>query len=85
MKFQNIFLLLLFLSLTGCKDEMPLGFSAESFTEETFDICKTVSCPEITINYIKALGDKSTSEKINSEIISYIITALKIVFRRPKL
>ncbi len=78
MKFQNIFILLLFLSLTGCKDEVPLLFSAESFTEETFDICKTVSCPEITINYIKALGDKSISEKINSEIISYIIAALNI-------
>jgi hypothetical protein len=78
MKIQNIFILLLFLKLTACKDEVPLSFSSESFTEETFDICKTVSCPEITINYIKAAGDKSTSGKINSEIIGYIIAALNI-------
>jgi len=78
MKIQNIFILLLLLSLTRCTDEVPLSFSTESFTEETFGICKTVSCPEITINYIKASGDKSISEKINSEIISYIIAALNI-------
>jgi hypothetical protein len=78
MKIQNILILLLFLSLTRCKDEVPLSFSAESFTEETFNICKTVSCPEITINYIKALGAKSMSEKINSEIINYVLAALNI-------
>jgi hypothetical protein len=78
MKIQNILILLLFLSLTRCKDEVPLSFSAESFTEETFNICKTVSCPEITINYIKALGAKSISEKINSEIINYVLAALNI-------
>ncbi|MFT4848562.1 MAG: hypothetical protein ACI83B_001094 [Sediminicola sp.] len=78
MKIQNIFILLLFLNLIGCKDEVPLNFSTESFTEETFDICQTVSCPEITINYIKAVGDKSISEKINLEIINYITTALNI-------
>ena len=78
MKIQNIIILLLFLTLTACKDEVPLNFSSESFTEEAFVICKTVSCPEITINYINATGDKSTSAKINSEIISYIITALNI-------
>ena len=78
MKIQNIFILLLFLSLTACKDEVPLTFSTESFTEETFGICKTVSCPEITINYIKASGGKGISEKINTEIRSYIIAALNI-------
>ena len=78
MKIQNTFIVLLLLAITSCKDEVPLVFSSESFTEETFDICKTVSCPEITINYIEALGDKSVTEKINSEITSYIIAALNI-------
>jgi len=78
MKIQNRFILILLFLIIGCKDEVPLSFSAESFTEENFDICKTVSCPEITINYIKALGDKSISEKVDSEIKSYIITALNI-------
>jgi hypothetical protein len=78
MKFQIIFFLLLFLTSSACKEEVPLSFSAESFTEEAFDICKTVSCPEITINYIKVSGDKSISKKINLEIIGYIISALNI-------
>jgi hypothetical protein len=78
MKIQNIVILLFSLTLITCKDEVPLRFSSESFTEEAFDICKTVSCPEITINYIKAAGDKSTSGNINSEIISYITAALNI-------
>ena len=78
MKFQIIFILVLFLTITSCRDEVSLNFSSESFTEETFDICKTVSCPEITINYINASGNKSISEKINLEIISYIIAGLNI-------
>ena len=78
MKIQNTLIILLLLAITSCKDEAPLVFSSESFTEETFDICKTVSCPEITINYIEAFGDKSVAGKINSEITSYIIAALNM-------
>lgn len=78
MKNRSIFILLFVLPLIGCKNEVALNFSSESFTEESFDICKTVSCPEITINYIKAAGDEDITEKINSEIISYIIVALTI-------
>ena len=40
----------------SCKREVPLVFSSESFTEDSFEICKNIGCPEITINYIQALG-----------------------------
>ena len=78
MKIQKAFILVLFFSMAACKNELPVHFSAESFTEEAFTICATVSCPEITINYIKASGDKDISNKINSEIIRYITDALYI-------
>ena len=78
MKIQKAFFLILFFSMVACKNELPVHFSAENFTEETFTICATVSCPEITINYIKASGDKDISNKINSEIIRYVTAALYI-------
>ena len=78
MKIQNTLIIILFLAFVSCKNEVPLFFSSESFTEAVIDSCKTVSCPDITINYIEAQGDKINSEKINSEIKKYIITALNI-------
>tara|TARA_B100000767_G_scaffold201155_1_gene188067 strand:+ start:92 stop:856 length:765 start_codon:yes stop_codon:yes gene_type:complete len=69
-------LLLLFLLLVGCKKESIMRFSSKNFTEETFTICKTLSCPSITVNYIEALGEDSTSKKVNSEIVSFITNAL---------
>ena len=75
MKSQFAFLLL-FLSLVGCKKQSLVSFSAKSFTEETFAVCKTFSCPNITVNYIEALGENSTSKKVNKEIVSFITNAL---------
>lgn len=68
----------LLLAATSCQLEVPLNFSSESFTEASFEACKTISCPELTINYIEALGDTKASERINSEIKKNIITALHI-------
>ena len=78
MKFQLTLFFLLFGVLTSCKKEIPLVFSSESFTEDTLDMCKNIGCPEITINYVEALGEEAVSEKINSEIRTFIITALNI-------
>ena len=78
MKIQNSIIIIFFLVISSCKKEAPLIFSSESFTEVTIDTCKTVSCPDITINYVEALGDKIISEKINSDIKKYIIAALNI-------
>ena len=78
MKIQNSIIIIFFLIITSCKNEVPLIFSSESFTELDIDTCKTVSCPEITINYIKAQEDRIIAEKINSKIQKYIIAGLNI-------
>jgi hypothetical protein len=71
------FRLLFFLLLcSGCNSEATLTFSSEIFTEKSLDICQNEFCSPVTIDYIIASGDKALSEKINSEIESYIIEAL---------
>jgi len=60
----------------GCSNEPSLTFSSEVFTEENLEICKTEFCSPVSINYVKATGDAAISEKINSEINTYIIDAL---------
>ncbi len=71
------FRLLFFLLLcSGCKNETNLTFSSELFTEKSLDICQNEFCSPVTIDYIIASGDRAISEKINSEIESYIIEAL---------
>lgn len=67
---------LLFSVLTGCKKEIPLIFSSETFTEESLDICRNVACPEITINYVEAIGTTEVSERINKRIQKFIIESL---------
>jgi len=71
--FRLLFFLLL---LSGCKNETQLIFSSEIVTEKTLDICQNEFCSPVTIDYVIASGDKAISEKINSEIETYIIEAL---------
>ena len=78
MKFSVLILLLNLGLFLSCKKERPLVFSSESFTESKLELCKDISCPEITINYVQVQGDSEASEKINSEIITFIISALHI-------
>jgi hypothetical protein len=76
---NRILLLLLSASLLySCKRDIPLKFASDSFTEDAFEICKSIGCPEITINYVQAIGKESVSEKINSEIKAFIIASLTI-------
>jgi len=78
MKLQYLLLFLVFSAFISCKEDVPLVFSSESFTEDTFDICKSIGCPDISINYLKATGKPSVSGKINSEISAFIIGSLNI-------
>lgn len=71
-------LILLLITTASCQLDVPLNFSSESFTEASFDVCKTISCPEITVNYIEALGETKASERINTAITKSIIDALNI-------
>lgn len=66
------------LVLFGCSDEPELTFSSESFTQKKLDMCQNVSCPEVTINYIKASGIEDVAATINSKIEEYIIASLQI-------
>jgi hypothetical protein len=62
--------------LIGCEKKESLSFSSESFTEESLELCKEVSCPKVTVNYIEAVGELTVSEKINAKIKSFIIASL---------
>lgn len=78
MKIKHAVIIIFFFAILSCQKDVPLIFSSESFTELAIDTCKTVSCPDITINYIEAQGDKTISERINSEINKFISAALNI-------
>ena len=78
MKLKYLLLFLVFSTFNSCKEDVPLVFSSESFTEDSFDICKSIGCPDISINYLKATGNPSVSEKINSEISAFVISSLNI-------
>ena len=78
MKFRVLFYLLILALFIGCKKEAPMVFSSESFTENSLELCKTISCPDVTLNYVIAKGDSKASKKINSEIKTFIIAALHI-------
>ncbi len=79
MKYSVLFFFLTLGLFSSCKKERPLVFSSESFTESKLELCKNIGCPEITINYVQAQGGSEASKKINSEIITFIISALHIV------
>ena len=78
MKFIVASIIVISAFLGSCAKEDPLVLSSLSFTEESFDICKTVRCPEITVNYLEASGAGEVSKRINSELIAFIITSLSI-------
>jgi len=72
---KKLFLLFVpFILCLSCKKDTPLSFKAESLTEETLDLCQSQPCPEVTINYIEAIGASEVTEKIN-ETITHFITA----------
>lgn len=67
---------ILSLLLIGCNKEQPLQITAESFSEKQLKRCDTVTCPEISINYIRVVGDEEVTEKINKAITDFIIHSL---------
>lgn len=62
--------------LLACTKKEELLLTAESFTEKNLSICTDGNCPEITINYVLALGNEKIDEKINSKIQEFIIASL---------
>jgi len=64
-------------SLMSCVDK-PLTVVSTSFFEENLTSCKTVSCPEITVNYITIEGDVESASLINTEVQDFIISSLYI-------
>ncbi|RMA66153.1 DUF3298 and DUF4163 domain-containing protein [Ulvibacter antarcticus] len=71
-------LLVLIITLHGCKRNSFVVFSSENFTENALESCKTIGCPEITINYLSVSSEGEVSEKINAKINKFIIEALNI-------
>jgi hypothetical protein len=63
--------------LTGCS-EKPLVFTSEIFSEKDLPMCKNVTCPEISIDYIVVTGEQEIAQKINTAIRNYIINAIYI-------
>lgn len=63
--------------LISCTNK-PLEVVSTSFFEENIPNCKTVSCPEITVNYITVSGHEESTTLINTEIQDFIISSLYI-------
>ncbi|PKA83061.1 uncharacterized protein DUF3298 [Ulvibacter sp. MAR_2010_11] len=76
---KNLFFAVLFVVISvSCSKEVPLQFASETITESELEICKEVSCPEVTVSYVESVGDPVISEKINSKINDFIISSLYI-------
>ena len=67
-----VFIVLLIMS---CAQDKNTEFSTKTLTENDLEVCTDTPCPEITINYVKALG--VNAEKINSKIEQFIIAAIE--------
>lgn len=78
MKLKIILLFFALGIMSGCKKVIPLVFSSENFTEDSLELCKTIGCPEITVDYVTASGDAVVSEKINSQIHAFVIGSLSM-------
>lgn len=76
---KNILAIILvgFLSV-ACKKEKNLQINGGNLTEKDLEICKGIKCPEITINYLEAEGDKEVADKINKKINDFIISTLSL-------
>jgi hypothetical protein len=73
-------LLLLAFSIVflGCSRKTELAISAASFSEDELSLCKEVSCPEISVDYISFSGTAEIADKINTAIRKFIIASLYI-------
>lgn len=69
-------LVVIFILILGCAKEPELVIAAESFSEKDLPLCQDVSCPEISIDYIKLAGVEEATNKINAAIRSFIIESL---------
>lgn len=59
-------------------DDFRMEFSFASLTEKDLSLCEEQRCPEITINYLQAKGDRGNYENINKEIKDFVIASLNI-------
>lgn len=55
-----------------------VDFTMKSLTEKDFSLCESQKCPEITINYLQAHADASSSESINSKISDFVIASFQM-------
>ncbi len=76
MNMRKITLFCLVALVIGCAQENKVELIPESFTENELADCENSICSQITVNYIRYVGDKSVADKINSKIEEYIISAL---------
>lgn len=62
--------------IISCAKEIDVELVPESFTENELEGCQNALCSQVTINYMRYVGDKNVAEKINSNIEDYIIQSL---------
>jgi len=77
---NNKIIALLFLGMVAfsCDKSEEIQLNGESLTENDLDICKNAHCPEITVNYLKVLGDGKVAKRVNSTIENFIISSLSL-------
>jgi len=66
-------ILLLFLVAISCKKEETFLLTFESFSEEYSGNCNGDNCANVTIDYIKLIGEKEVIDKINFTLGNSII------------
>jgi len=73
MPFKIRIIFLLFFVSISCKKEEAILLTFESFSEEYKGNCTSDDCANVTIDYIKLLGEKEVIDKINFTIGNSII------------
>ncbi len=75
-------LILIILITFSCKNDPSLTLLSESFSEEYHGDCKGSDCAQVTIDYIKIVGENEISNKINYTVGSAIIYFLNSNFEQ---
>ena len=73
MSYKINLIILLFLVTISCKNEEVILLTFESFSEEYKGNCTDDDCANVTIDYIKLLGEKEVIDKINFTLGNSII------------
>lgn len=62
----------------GNENEVPIQFGIKSLTEKDISLCESGDCPEITINFLQVKEPSVIADKINAQIVDFVIASLDV-------